>query len=478
MSGVTRTSGAGSIPVTSMAAATPAAAAASSVVSLTYGPFAQDPAFSAVASGARTWTLGEAGAHVKTLEQTLLALGYGFQGGSRADEQLTRASQNALARFQRDHGVASDGILNAETLAALDLAAREKLGQAVASPRSRADLSRIGRALDRAVADGMLEADEVAALFEAAGNRVSEKEVLEIRAAVINGQLAGVGPYDVAPGARQATLDLATVRNIGAAEAQEILSGVSFGGTEVPEAVREVLANARLAGAIAYDVQETKTKSDGTVEGVWSPYPATTPPIGNMAFDYTEITPEALKADMADTSVRYNQITGTEKRKEIDPSTGKEFEYDAVTYREGQGGTGNVLSHYDHAWHEDLYARGSQGQKWANNFAILSDGSIHALPASRRSERQDVILTNPHLSRGKRMMFNGHLDIRSGVVVGVEMSGRLSKMAARGKATFIDPIPVLKAWGFEIAPNVRLRSGNTSAGVPVQDPETGTIHAR
>ena len=57
----------------------------------------------------------------------------------------------------------------------------------------------------------------------------------------------------------------------------------------------------------------------------------------------------------------------------------------------------------------------------------------------------------------------------------MEMSGRLSKLAAKGKASFIDPIAVLQAWGFEIDPNVTLRYGNTRHGVPVRDLETKTI---
>ncbi|MHC4392539.1 MAG: hypothetical protein ACYS22_14660 [Planctomycetota bacterium] len=193
-----------------------------------------------------------------------------------------------------------------------------------------------------------------------------------------------------------------------------------------------------------------------------------------MTFAYTEITPAALKADMEDTQVTYNQISGTETRTWTDVD-GEEHEYKAVTYRDGQGGTGNVTSNYDEAHHEDIYARGPSGQKWANNFAILSDGSIHALPAARRSPLQDLILTNPHLSRGKNMLFNGHLDIRAGVVHGVEMSGRLSKKAGAGDKVFVDPIAVLKAWGFEIAPGVSVRYGNTSDGVPIRDEATGTI---
>lgn len=40
---------------------------------------------------------------------------------------------------------------------------------------------------------------------------------------------------------------------------------------------------------------------------------------------------------------------------------------------------------------------------------------------------------------------------------------------------FVDPIAVLKAWGFAIAPGVQVRYGNTSRGTPVRDAATGTI---
>jgi hypothetical protein len=133
--------------------------------------------------------------------------------------------------------------------------------------------------------------------------------------------------------------------------------------------------------------------------------------------------------------------------------------------------------------HQDLYARGSAGQKWANNFVILSDGSIHALPAARRDEDNRVILTNPALSRGKQVLYMGHLDVRNGVVQNVEMSGRLSKMAGAGEKTFIDPIAVLQAWGFEMSPNLEasaqrgggVQFSNTSGGTPTRDLELGII---
>ncbi len=325
---------------------------------------------------------------------------------------------------------------------------------------AKADTQGVELAIRELSADGVLDADDVQRAFEETGRNVSDGEIRALRAGIMNPDI------EVTEEARELALDLAVTANLPADEAQEILSGVSFGGTEVPTAVTELLREARLAGAIAYDVNEVN--SDG--EGIWSPYPATTPPTENMAFDYTEITPEKLIEDMEDTDVEYNRIVGVETA-----TTSWGQEYKRARYERGVGGTGNIMAHYDEVYHPDIYARGRSGQKWANNVAIMSDGTIHCLPASRRSERQDLILTNPHLSRGKHLLYNGHLDVREGVVTGIEMSGRLSKRAAKGKAMFINPIAVLEAWGFEMSPNLRIRYGNTGDGVPVIEEGTGLI---
>lgn len=309
--------------------------------------------------------------------------------------------------------------------------------------------------------DGALSADDVASLFEVAGDAINRSEMLAIRDAVLKPSSG----YTVDAEAVSAAYQLAATSNLTGKEATTIRKGMSFAGTEVPAAVRELLGKARLNGAIAFDVNETN--SDG--EGVWTPYPATTAPTENMTFEYTMLTPQVLAADLADTDVEYNAIVGTETVTE-----GSET-YEQVTYEKRKGGTGNVLAQYDEVYHPDIYARGTYGQKWANNFAILSDGTIHALPAARRSEAQDLILTNPHLSRGRHMLFNGHLDIQAGVVQSVEMSGRLSKRAAEGKAIFIDPIALLRAWGFEMSPNLQIIYGNGSAGEPTQDSDAGVI---
>ncbi len=331
-----------------------------------------------------------------------------------------------------------------------------------AMSRTKCEPGAISAELRTRVADGTLDAADVRAGFalaaqEGDGDGHSECEMAELRAA-----LAGGPGYTVDADAKALAVDLAYEADLLAASKRKLAGGKTYGGTAVPAAVKELIATAKLNGAVLYDVTEGED---------YSHYPATAPARGNMAFSYTEITPKALADDMALTGPQV-YINGEVEKKNADGST-----YREVTYGTMQGGTGGISANYDEAWHENLYARGRGGDKWANNFAILSDGSLHCLPAARRSDLQDVILTNPALSRGQQMMFNGHLDVERGVVVGVEMSGILSKRAARGRDEFVDPIALLKAWGFQIAPGVEVRYGNTSRGVPTRDEARGVIGA-
>ncbi len=304
--------------------------------------------------------------------------------------------------------------------------------------------------------------------------------------------------------------------NLGGAIALlQVYSGESFAKTTIPPAVVSLVEKTVLAGAEAYDVREvrrydTKTENGETFQaprGMWSPYPQAALPYDSLRFDYTMITPEKLEEDaknMADPNFEYTIKTGTrsysehEIQEQLDElrsfgyyseSDIKGFEKDLretrlVTTEKRQGslntrGGASISSAYDEAVHEDVYARGQRGQKWANNFAILADGSVHCLPASRRSQSADVVLTCPSLARSEHMLYNGHLDVREGVVVGVEMSGRLAKRAAEGKTVFIDPIAVLKAWGFEVADNVNVRFSNRAEDgtEAIVDPSTQTIRA-
>jgi len=333
-----------------------------------------------------------------------------------------------------------------------------------AMSRSRCEPGPISADLRTRVADGSLSAADVKAAFALAANdeRHSECEMAEIRAA-----LAGGPAFTVDADAAKVAVDLAYEADLFAASKTKLAGGKTYGGTKIPDAVKKLVATAKLNGAVLYDVEAV----NGDGEGIYSHYPATAPARGNMAFSYTEITPKALADDKALTGPQ-TTITGQVEKTNTDGT-----KYTEVTYGTMDGGTGGISANYDEAWHGDLYARGRGGDKWANNFGILSDGSIHALPAARRSDLQDVILTNPALSRGQQMMFNGHLDVRDGVVVGVEMSGIISKRAARGRDVFIDPLALLKAWGFELAPGLTIDWGNTSRGIPTRDEARAVIGA-
>ncbi|MEM6992227.1 MAG: hypothetical protein AAF721_17075 [Myxococcota bacterium] len=339
----------------------------------------------------------------------------------------------------------------------------------------KADAAGVESAINAGIADGVLDVADVEAAFEAAGNRVGRREMEFIGNAVAS------TTFEVTPDARARALFLASRANLFDVEAEDLDAGRTAAGTEIPEKVTELIARARLNGALAYDVRDTN--NDG--EGVWTHYPATSPPVENMAFDYTEVTPAALAEDMAATDLEYNAIVGNHTDEFCNAAGCTEFQ--VATLQPRKGGTGNVLSHYDEVFHEDIFARGSQGQKWANNCAILTDGSLHCLPAARRSVLQDVILTNPALSRCndingfvdecRHLLYHGHIDIRNGVVTGIEVSGRPTRRIAKGQATLVDPLAVLEAWGFEIAPGARIRWGNTNEGVPVRDLEGGVIRA-
>ncbi len=320
------------------------------------------------------------------------------------------------------------------------------------SPGKADAAEEVAAAIVAATSDGELSATDIETAFEAAGDSVTVDEIRVIRDALSSTS------YTVSPDAETRAETLALVSNIADAEERRALeAGETFSGGQIPEAVKTFLAKARLSGAIAFDVNE----KDADGEGVWTHYPSISPAVENMAFDYTEITPEALADDLADTDVEYQAIIGEET---VKSPYGQE--YKQARYETRKGGTGNIFAHYDEVYHPDIYARGGQGQKWANNFAILSDGTFHCLPAARRDVNQRLILTNPALARGKHLLWMGHLDVREGEVVGIELSGRLSKLAGKNKAVFIDALGLLEAWGFRIAPGLDIDWGNTEAGVP------------
>lgn len=242
-------------------------------------------------------------------------------------------------------------------------------------------------------------------------------------------------------------------------EAQKLMTpGVStksFGGSEIPEAVKTVVNDAIKNGAIAYDVRELKPDpvydtSHGdpevTVDGKFNPYSQESKARDSLAFSHTELTPAKIAEDM-NTPQTFNVIKGYSGSGQ---SAVAEFEKVTMT------GNGRITELYDEAHWPDSMARGPNGQKYASNFAILADGSVHAVPASRRSKADPgLILTTASLARGKQMLFNGHLHMEKGVVTYVGMSGRLCKLQEKGEK-FADPIAILKAWGFPMAPGLKV----------------------
>lgn len=349
------------------------------------------------------------------------------------------------------------------------------------------DTRRVRQTLRVKTIDGSLSAADFKAALAAVGGKMNENEAEALRQA-LEGKLYGTDGFAVEAEARQAAVDLIYTQNLFDDSVTALAGGKTYGGTEIPRAVKEVVARAKLNGAVAYDV--TETNSDG--EGKFSDYPAVTPPTLNMAFAYTEITPKSLLDDMHDTSTHL-RIAGYES---VDLN-GEPFE--VTRYKEAVGGTGSISAAYDHAFHPvkpfapsvlqmlgypaDLdseavgEARTSSGNKWSSNCGILSDGSIHCLPAVRRhAENSGLILTNPALSRGHQMLWNGHLRVEKGVVTYIGTSGHIAKRAAEGKERYIDPVPLLKAWGFELAPGLQVTSEHGSAR-PVVDSENAVIKA-
>ncbi|MFO0597955.1 MAG: hypothetical protein U0228_21820 [Myxococcaceae bacterium] len=223
----------------------------------------------------------------------------------------------------------------------------------------------------------------------------------------------------------------------------------SFGGTKIPDAVKNAVNEMIKNGATAYDVRELKPDpvydtshgdAEMTLDGKYNPYSQQSHAKDSLAFSHTELTPEKIAADM-NTVQTFNVIKGV---------NGDNAIYEKVSMK----GSGNITELYDEAYHSDTFARGPGGQKYASNFAILADGSVHAVPAARRSKADPgLILTTASLARGKQMLFNGHIHMEAGVVTYVGMSGRLCKQQADGMK-FADPIAIIKAWGFKTAPGL------------------------
>lgn len=339
------------------------------------------------------------------------------------------------------------------------------------------------------LADNKITQDELKGLFDSGGGKIDEQE-LNAMEEVIN--TAGVDIDDDTMAEATDTID--TIRGLQAekvetnqlVEAQQqglrdamkerfsatSTEGTHSGGTIKP-AVKAYLSQAIAAGAMGYDVRKLDDPGrddhgDFASRGIFSPYPQECTADDTMAFTHTEVTPEKIAEDMSKTQTFW-RVTGTETKTLRNGDT-----YEAATYEKvTEPGSGNIAAHYDEAEHSKRFARGGEGQIWANNYAILDDGSVHCLPAMRRSRAEGaLILTNPSLARGQLMLANGHIEMRGGIVTEIGVSGRIQNRVMDGELKLIDPIEILKAQGFNIDPNCTL-SWEGGGDQPVKDPATG-----
>ena len=348
-------------------------------------------------------------------------------------------------------------------------------------------------------ADRTLDLEDAKAILAAAGKSVNADEIQEAAKALVPR-----GQYEIAADAKlflagevrsiqelqsQARMQNGEVARRApklAAEEQAMLTEgtatTTYGGSPVPEAVKVALNKMLAAGASAFDVAELapsvqRDEHDATqwaLTGKWSPYPQEIGATGNMSFANTELTPAKIAKDMA-TERKQMVLTGYDTKSETDRRTGKTVTWQEPRYEERtMKGTGNIVTRYDEVGHPEPNALGESGERFASNFAILADGTFHAVPAMRRTEDEpSLILTNPSLARGKRLLFNGHIEMRGGEVTSIGLSGRLQKLAAEGDAKLVDPVALLEAWGFKMAPNLKVHFEG-SGDVKV-DPQTRLI---
>ena len=215
------------------------------------------------------------------------------------------------------------------------------------------DVAAVQTSVASSVSDGVFDAADVAAAFSSAGNTINAEEGLAIWKAIRQPSGYTVPAEAVVAGEQRALF-------LGLPQDQQnlVTSRRTLAGTVVPEAVRKVLIEARLAGAVAYDVQDPDPNDPN--EGYWSPYPQGIPAQQSMEWKYTEITPDKLQADMSATAEE-DRIAGE------DSATGN------VTYAKDKclNGRGSITANYDELSHPNIYARGRSCQKWANNCGIL-----------------------------------------------------------------------------------------------------------
>jgi hypothetical protein len=323
----------------------------------------------------------------------------------------------------------------------------------------------------RVTADRKLDVKDVDTILQSAGS-ISLDEEKTIRAEA--DKFAGITDPDAAAKLREKLGEIGTLRkqatqiNASVAKQEQKLKTEaagklapgkptkSFGGTPIPEAVKKVVTDAMAKGAKAYDVREMKPdpvydashgEPELIIDGKYNPYGQEQKALDSMTFSHTELTPAKIAADLA----------GPQTWREVDGYTGTGNAQQAK-FKDVTGvPSGTITELYDEASWKETFARGPGGQKYASNFAILADGSVHCVPASRRSAAEPWrILTTASLGRGKQMLFNGHLHMDKGVVTYVGMSGRLCKLEGKGEAKFVDPVKVLEAWGFKLAPGLKV----------------------
>jgi hypothetical protein len=286
------------------------------------------------------------------------------------------------------------------------------------------------------------EADKFAGMMEPAAKKKLQTKLGEIDS--LRRDAAEVN-RDVKASAAKLSSEAGKLLTVGTATK-------SFGGSPIPDAVKNAVNNQLENGATAYDVRELKPdpvydtshgEPELTVEGKFNPYSQESNAADSLAFKHTELTPAKFAEDM-NTVQTFNVITGVKDNRAT---------YEKVSMK----GSGNITELYDEASHSDSFARGPGGQKYASNFAILADGSLHAVPAARRSKADPgLILTTASLARGKQMLFNGHIHMEKGVVTYVGMSGRLCKQQEKEGMKFVDPVEIIKAWGFPTAPGLKV----------------------
>ena len=327
-------------------------------------------------------------------------------------------------------------------------------------------VSDVKSAFQRVTADRKIDVKDVDTILQSAGN-ISKEEQKAIKAEA--DKFAGMMEPDAKRKLQTKLGEVDSLRRDAAeanagvqasaarltAEATKLLTvgtaTKSFGGSQIPDAVKTAVSGMLKNGAIAYDVRELKPdpvydsshgEPEMTIEGKFNPYSQESNAADSLAFKHTELTPAKIAEDM-NTVQTFNVITGVKNNQAT---------YEKVT----QKGNGNITDLYDEANHADTFARGRGGQKYASNFAILADGSMHAVPAARRSKADPgLILTTASLARGKQMLFNGHIRMEAGVITYMGMSGRLCKQQNDG-AKFVDPVEIAKAWGFKTAPGLKV----------------------